>query len=191
MTPWISHSLIFPLKTQMNRLFSKKSKKSPKLSQQHIFPGIVTNIAAGPLGFRAELDVDLKGEQGRSHRDLEADRADSLTMTLDGGPRTSQIVFHDKKSKDQALPAPGTSILGTVVGGEHGNDPSEFFPVIAANVHVDLCTSSRQKRTSTSLERKKENRRRRRRVRTATIMSFMDSDDQQKTKCKGRWMVLR
>ena len=119
--------MIFPLKTQMNRLFSKKSKKSPKLSQQHIFPGIVTNIAAGPLGFRAELDVDLKGEQGRSHRDLEADRADSLTMTLDGGPRTSQIVFHDKKSKDQALPAPGTSILGTVVGGEHGNDPSEFF----------------------------------------------------------------
>ena len=50
----------------MNRPPDKKSKKPPKLSQKHIVLGIPTNIAVGPLGFRAELDIGPKGEQGRS-----------------------------------------------------------------------------------------------------------------------------
>ena len=50
----------------MNNLFNKKSKKSLKYSQRDIFLGIPTNIAAGPLGFRAELDVSPKGEKSRS-----------------------------------------------------------------------------------------------------------------------------
>lgn len=40
----------------INRIFGKKSKKSPKPSQRLISVGIPTNIAAGPLGFRTDLD---------------------------------------------------------------------------------------------------------------------------------------
>ena len=50
-------------RTKMNRLLSKKSKKSVKYSQRDIFLGISTNIAAGPLGFRAELEVGPNGER--------------------------------------------------------------------------------------------------------------------------------
>ena len=57
----------------MNRLFDKKSKKSLKSSQRHVSLGILTNIAVGPLGFQAELDIDPKGEQNHSYHDLEAD----------------------------------------------------------------------------------------------------------------------
>ena len=65
----------------MNHLFDKKSKKSLKSSQRHISLGIPTNVAVGPLGFRAELDVGPKGEQRHSrYQDLEVARPD-LTRT--------------------------------------------------------------------------------------------------------------
>jgi len=51
----------------MNHKFDKKSKKSFKSSQRHISLGIPTNIAAGPLGFRAELDIGPKGESSHYH----------------------------------------------------------------------------------------------------------------------------
>ena len=35
--------------------------------------GIPTNIAVGPLGFRAELDTGAKGERSRPYRDQGAD----------------------------------------------------------------------------------------------------------------------
>jgi len=54
----------------MDCRFGKKSKKSLEPSQRHISLGIPTNIAIGPLGFRAELDVDPKSEQGRPYYDL-------------------------------------------------------------------------------------------------------------------------
>ena len=41
---------------RMDYTFGKKSKKSLKLSQQHLSLGIPTNIAVGPLGFRAGLE---------------------------------------------------------------------------------------------------------------------------------------
>ena len=50
----------------MNYMFDKKPKKSPRLSQQHLVLGLPTNVAAGPLGFRAELDIGPKGEETRS-----------------------------------------------------------------------------------------------------------------------------
>ena len=53
-------------------MFREKSKKLPKYSQRHLSLGIPTNIAAGPLGFRAELDIGPKGERGRSCHDSEA-----------------------------------------------------------------------------------------------------------------------
>jgi len=53
---------------RMNRLFSKKPKKSLKPSQRHASLGIPTNVAAGPLGFRAELDIGTKGKRDRLSR---------------------------------------------------------------------------------------------------------------------------
>jgi len=44
-----------------NHTSDKKRKKSPKPSQKHIHLGIPINIAIAPLGFRAELDTDFKG----------------------------------------------------------------------------------------------------------------------------------
>ena len=104
-------------------MFSKKSKKSVKPSRRHISLGIPINIAAGPLGFRAELDTESEGKPSRSCRDPGADRPDS-TVTLDEkDARASRIVFHGQKSEDKGLPAPETSTSGAVVGGdEHGDD---------------------------------------------------------------------
>jgi len=57
----------------MSYTFGKKPGKSkpPKPSQKHIHLGIPINIAVGPLGFRAELDTDPKGDRNRSYRDSE------------------------------------------------------------------------------------------------------------------------
>lgn len=49
-------------------MFNKKSKKRLK-PPTNLLLGIPTNIATGPLGFRAELDVDPKGGRGRFDRD--------------------------------------------------------------------------------------------------------------------------
>ena len=43
----------------------KKSKKSLKHLTKNALLGIPTSIAAGPLGFRAELDLDPKSEEDR------------------------------------------------------------------------------------------------------------------------------
>ena len=51
----------------MKRLFGKKAKKSLKPPQQNISFGIPADITAGPLGFRAELDIDATGD---SHQDM-------------------------------------------------------------------------------------------------------------------------
>ena len=67
---WVRHfGLPFAPRSQMKDLFNKKPKKSLKSPQRHISLGIPTNIAAGPLGFRAELDIGPKGEQRRLYHD--------------------------------------------------------------------------------------------------------------------------
>ena len=68
----VGPSLWFSLcsKHTMNRLFDKKSKDSRKSSQRLLSLGIPTNVAIGPLGFRAELDIGPKGERNRPDRDL-------------------------------------------------------------------------------------------------------------------------
>jgi len=110
----------------MDRLLSKKSKKSPKYSQRDIFPGILTNTAVGPLGFQVELNIAPRGERNRSYRDPDADWTD-WTMALDeenGGG--SRIVFQGKNNEGQEPPAPETSTPGVVDVGDtdHGHGPS-------------------------------------------------------------------
>jgi len=100
----------------MNRTHDKKSGKSLKLSQRSASLGIPTNIAVGPLGFRAELDINPTGEDSRFYHDLAADRPDSSTATLDvNNPRPSRVVFRDKRSGDQDLHVPETSTTGGVI----------------------------------------------------------------------------
>jgi len=98
----------------------KISSKPPK----HIPLGIPTNVAAGPLGFRAELDIDRKSEQDPLSQSR-ADQPDSI-ITLDkNGTGVSRIVVHDDKREDQGLPAPGILTTSAAVGGdEHGNVPT-------------------------------------------------------------------
>ena len=109
----------------MDRLFSKKPKKSLKYSQRDIFLGIPTSIAAGPLGFRAELDIGPEGEKNPAHQDLEVDSTDS-TVAPDGeSSRGSRIVFQGKTDEDQELPAPEISTPDAVVSDtDHGPGPS-------------------------------------------------------------------
>ena len=111
----------------MNRLFSRKPKKSLKHSQRVL--GIPTNIAAGPLGFRAELDTSPKGEKNRDYQDLEADLTDSTVALGKNNNKGLQIVFQGTTGEGQALPAPEISTPDAVVSGaDHGGDPpSERF----------------------------------------------------------------
>ena len=103
---------------------NKKSKKSIKPLQKHLVFGVPTNIAAGLLGFRAELDTNLQGESHPSYHDLKADCPDSTAVLDEKNPRPSRIIFYDK-SEDQGHPVPGTSTSAVVVGGaEPGNDPT-------------------------------------------------------------------
>ena len=113
----------------MNRLFDKKPKKSLKSSQRHVSLGIPTNIAVGPLGFRAELDVDSEGEQSRPCNDLEVDGPDLTAILDDKDPRASRIVFHGKKSGDQGSAVTDVLPADSVVNNnEQGGDPtSEDF----------------------------------------------------------------
>jgi len=52
----------------MNYTSNKKRKKSPEPAKKRINLGNPTNIAAGSLRFKAELDTD-EGNRDRSHRD--------------------------------------------------------------------------------------------------------------------------
>ena len=60
--PSLWFSLLHSERRKMDRPFGKKFKKSPKYSQRGAFLGIPANIAAGPLGFRAELNIAPEGE---------------------------------------------------------------------------------------------------------------------------------
>ena len=65
----------------------------------HLLFGIPTNIAASPLGFRTELDVNPKGERNYSHRRLRVHPPDSTTIPDQKNPGPSRIVFHERQSE--------------------------------------------------------------------------------------------
>ena len=79
-------------------MFSRKSKKSLKSPPKNLLFGIPVNIAAGPLGFRAELDVESEGGRICSYRDSRQDRPDSTLILDENNPRSSRIVFCEKES---------------------------------------------------------------------------------------------
>ncbi|KAF9646626.1 hypothetical protein BDM02DRAFT_3188677 [Thelephora ganbajun] len=95
----VGPSLWFPLCHWNLKVFDKKSMKSPTPSPTHILLGITTNIAAGPLGFRAELDIGP--DVGLDER---CDRG-------------SRIVFQDNRDEDKELLAPEASTSGIAAGG--------------------------------------------------------------------------
>ena len=114
-----------PSDNTMSRLFSKKPKKPLKSSQRHISLGIPTNIAAGPLGFRAELAVDSEGQQSRSCHDLEVDGPDLIAILDENDAKGSRIVLHDKMSGDQGSAVTDVLATGFVVkSNEQGGDPT-------------------------------------------------------------------
>ena len=107
----------------MNRLFDKKSKDSRKHSQRLLSLGIPTNVAIGPLGFRAEFDTGHKCERSRPYRDLEADGPDLTVVPDEKDTGASRIVLQERKNEGPGFPA--TEIPTPVAGvsdAEHGND---------------------------------------------------------------------
>ena len=127
----------------MNRLFDKRSKDSRKSSQRLVSLGIPTNVAIGPLGFRAELDIDPKGERC-PYRDLEVDGPDPTTVLDEKDTRASRIVFQENKSEDRGLPATEVPTLVAVAGGtEHGNDVAGecFWSLPSRPMFIQICSS--------------------------------------------------
>ena len=91
----------------------KKSKKPVKTLAKNLLLGIPTNIAAGPLGFRAELDIDPKGKQRYFQSQL---RAGPTVVPDKKSPGPSRIVFHKKEVETEGLlGVPETSTYAVVV----------------------------------------------------------------------------
>ncbi|KAF9787448.1 hypothetical protein BJ322DRAFT_1218157 [Thelephora terrestris] len=93
----------------------KKSNKPLKTSTSHLLLGISANIAAGPLGFRAELDLNPADEKN---------------------PTASRIVFCERQSEAEGPPAPGTSYPVVAIGDteqplREPSAPGTSDPVVA------------------------------------------------------------
>ena len=85
-------------------MFNKKSKKPLK---KNLLMGIPTNIAVGPLGFRAELDIDPKSKPDHlSCYYLGANPPDLPAPLDERDPGPSRIVSH---KVEQEAPGPSTS----------------------------------------------------------------------------------
>ena len=100
-------------------MWGKKSKKPSRPLAKHLSFGIPANIAAGPLGFRAELDIDPRGELTCSHRVLRASRVDPTAISDEKNPNPSRIVFPKRESEPQGLPVPGTSTAVDIDPNDH------------------------------------------------------------------------
>ena len=87
-----------------NLMFKKNSKKPLK---KNLLLGIPTNIAVGPLGFRAELDVDPKSKSDHLLCCyLGTNQPDSSATLDEKDPGPSRIVPH---KVEQEAPGPSTS----------------------------------------------------------------------------------
>ena len=144
-------SLWFSLcsKHTMNRLFDKKSKDSRKSSQMPVSLRIPTNIAMGPLGFRAEMDTGPKSERNRPYRDLEADGPDPTVVPDEKETRALRIAFQENKNEERRLPAAEVPTpIAVIAGVELGNDTAgECFWSLPSrpnpDVHLNLLLPAR------------------------------------------------
>ena len=69
----------------------------------------MTNIAVGPLGFRAEVDINPKGEKSILPRAESAGRADPTSILDEDNPEPSRIASRESESGAQGPPVPGIS----------------------------------------------------------------------------------
>ena len=114
----------------MNHIFDKKLKKPLKSSQRLVPLGVPTNIAVGPLGFHADLDIDPKGEQTCCHRDFEIAEPDPTVLLDEKDTRAGRIVFQENKDEDRGL-ASATGVSTASGGIGHGGNPaSECFRIL-------------------------------------------------------------
>ena len=124
-------------------MFGRKSKKTLKSTPKNLLFGIPANIAAGPLGFRAELDVESEGGWICSYRYSRQDRPDSTLILDENNPRPSRIAFGEKQSGVEGHSVPGTQAsavaVDDVVSGERPTGGSSKPDTTATDLHVDLC----------------------------------------------------
>ena len=163
-----------PPRTRMDRLFNRKPKKSLKSPQRHITLGIPTNIAAGPLGFRADLDAGSTGEQDRPYHDSEADGPDPTAAPDEKDIKAQRIVFQEKESEGQGSTATGVSTSDAVVGGiEHLDDATSecFFSCCHSRCSTG-CDPPRQRKTLATSQREKTSHQRCWEVCVEAIVAF-------------------
>ena len=175
---WVHHFGLPPAtRTMMDRFFNRKPKESFRPSRRPTSLRIPTNVALGPLGFQAELGTGPRGKQRRSRRGSEVDRPDSTVMLDENGTGASRVVFRDTGGRSEALPAPGSSTVGTMVGDDKHEDRPigerlQPLPVVT-DAHGGHVVFSHRKRALATLEREGSQQRHRRvRVGTSAATAF-------------------
>jgi len=171
----VGPSLWFSLHPErlMDRLFGKKPKKSLKYSQRDVFLGIPTNIAAGPLGFQAELNIAPKGERDRF---IKIWTQIGLILRRHQMKRVAEVhrlCFGARLTKVKSLPRrkPPPPVLSTSVTPttDMAHQVSVSILAISIDVHVDLNAFPHQRRRLLTLEMEKLSRQSRRAVRVDIV----------------------
>ena len=111
-------------------MLDRKSEKPLRPLAKYPLFGIPANIAAGPLGFQAVLDVNPKGERTYPHRGLRADRTDPTAISDEKNPNL----------KDRPCREPRPLLILNQVTTLPVSTPN---PAIAADVRADVCTFAR------------------------------------------------
>ena len=121
-------SPLFPI-TMMNHPFKNKRKQSPDPSPPDTSPGVLADIAVGPVSHRAQSNIGLEGGRIRSYQDLEIGRADLTVAPGEGSSGDSQIVFQDSMEAGQEHPASVASTSGAIISGieSRNNRTNECF----------------------------------------------------------------
>ena len=144
----------------MVRLFDKRFKKSSK-SSQNIFLGIPTNIAAGSLGFRAELDIGPKGEKDYNWEQIGLIR---LGLQMRRTPGLHESCFATRGGMIKNLQSRRPRLLArslAVVNRTTTSQVSATDPPHRGRSSCGSLSPSRQKRLPATPERKEDHQWRR------------------------------
>ena len=95
----LGSDLVFPgdLATARRTDVGQKVQGTAQASCKAPFLWFPANIAAGPLGFQAGLDVDPQGERSCSRRGLRTDRADPTAISDEKNLNPSQITSRERE----------------------------------------------------------------------------------------------